>query len=230
MVSDPLVSIEAEPLDQTIRPKGSYMAIKGKRGVAAARAAQMVQSSYQMIRLTERISGRLRGLAFKLKIMASGGRVGRRPSVGRGVHVSAAHDAKILIGDRVSLGTGVILIVGSKATFDVGNDVYVGHYTLIGAELSIAIGDRALIAEHCSIRDHDHDVSAISMHSASLVCSPVCIGDDSWIARGVAVLEGARIGEGAVIGANAVVRGAIPGNTIAVGVPARVVRTRLRPQ
>jgi acetyltransferase-like isoleucine patch superfamily enzyme len=202
------------------------MAIKGKRRLAAAGAAQVVQSSYQMIRLIERISARLRGLALKLKIMASGGRVGRRLSVGRGVHVFASHGAKILIGDRVSLGTGVILSVG-KATFDVGNDVYIGHYTIIGAELSIAIGDRALIAEHCSIRDHNHDVSAISMHSASLVCSPVCIGDDSWIARGVAVLEGARIGKGAVIGANAVVRGAIPENAIAVGVPARVVRTRL---
>jgi len=61
--------------------------------------------------------------------------------------------------------------VGSKATFVIGNDVHVGHYTLIGAELSIAIGERALIAEHCSIRDHEHDVSATSMHSASLVCS-----------------------------------------------------------
>jgi len=203
------------------------MAKRDKRELEAASAKQVVESLYQMIRLTERISGRLRGLAIKLKIMSSGGRVGRRLSVGHGVHVRVAHDAKIRIGDRVSLGTGVILSVGSKATFEIGNDVYVGHYTLIGAELSIAIGERTLIAEHCSIRDHDHDVSAISMQSASLVCSPVCIGEDSWIARGVAVLKGARIGEGSVIGANAVVRGAIPENAIAVGVPARVVRERL---
>jgi acetyltransferase-like isoleucine patch superfamily enzyme len=203
------------------------MAIKDKREVTAASAAQFFRSFYLMIRLMERVSGRLRGLAIKLKIMTSGGRVGRHLSVGHGVHVIAAHDAKIRIGDRVSLGNGVILIVDGKATLDIGNDVYVGHYTLIGAELSIAIGERALIAEHCSIRDHEHDVSAISMHSASLVCSPVCIGDDSWISRGVAVLKGAQIGEGAVIGANAVVRGAIPANAIAVGVPARVVRARL---
>jgi acetyltransferase-like isoleucine patch superfamily enzyme len=117
--------------------------------------------------------------------------------------------------------------VGSKAIFDVGNDVYVGHYTLIGVQNSVTIGNRVQIAEHCSVRDHDHDVTAISMHSASLVCSQVCIGEGSWIARGVAVLRGARIGEGAVIGANAVVRGAIPQNAIAVGVPASVVRTRL---
>ncbi len=203
------------------------MAIKNKRELTVASAGQVVQPLYQMIRLTERISGRLRGLAFKLRLMASGGRVGSRLSVGRGVHITSAHDATIRIGDRVSLKAGVILSVGSKSTFDIGNDVHVGHYTLIGAEHSITIGDRAQIAEHCSIRDHDHDVSAISIHSGSLVCSPVRIGEGSWIARGVAVLKGARIGKGAVIGANAVVRGAIPENAIAVGIPASVVRMRL---
>ena len=116
----------------------------------------MIQLLYQMIRLTERISGRFRGLAFKLRLMASGGRVGSRLSVGHGVRITAAHDAQIRIGDRVSLQAGVILSVGSKATFDVGNDVYVGHYTLIGVEHSITVGDRSQIAEHCSIRDHGH--------------------------------------------------------------------------
>jgi acetyltransferase-like isoleucine patch superfamily enzyme len=203
------------------------MVIKDRKEPRAVGAAQLVQPFYQLLRLTDRIGGRLRGLALKMRLMASGGRVGRRLSAGRGVRIRAAHDAKIRIGDHVSLASGVILSVGSKATFDVGNDVYVGHYTLIGAEHSIIIGDHVQIAEHCSIRDHDHDVSAISMHSESLVCLPVCIGEGSWIARGVAVLKGARIGEGAVIGANAVVRGAIPQNAIAVGVPASVVRMRL---
>jgi acetyltransferase-like isoleucine patch superfamily enzyme len=40
------------------------------------------------------------------------------------------------------------------------------------------------------------------------------------------VLKGADIGPGAIIGANAVVRGEIPENAVAVGVPARVIRTR----
>jgi acetyltransferase-like isoleucine patch superfamily enzyme len=203
------------------------MAITDKRKLAAASAVRVIKPLYRLIRLTERISGRRRGLMIYLKIMASGGRVGRRLSVGHGVRVIAAHDARIRIGDRVSFGTGVILVVGSKATLEIGNDVHVGNYTLIGAELSIIIGGRALIAEHCSIRDHEHDVSAASIHSAPLVCTPVNIGEDSWIARGVAVLKGAQVGEGAVIGANAVVRDSIPENVIAVGAPAKVVRARL---
>jgi acetyltransferase-like isoleucine patch superfamily enzyme len=40
------------------------------------------------------------------------------------------------------------------------------------------------------------------------------------------VLDGCAIGDGAIIGAGAVVRGAVPANAIAVGVPARVIAHR----
>jgi acetyltransferase-like isoleucine patch superfamily enzyme len=88
------------------------------------------------------------------------------------------------------------------------------------------MADRVQVGEHSSIRDHDHDASALSMHSARLICSPVSIGEDSWIGRGVAVLRGACIEAGAIIGANAVVRGKIPQDGIAVGIPAQVIRIR----
>jgi acetyltransferase-like isoleucine patch superfamily enzyme len=131
------------------------------------------------------------------------------------------------VGDRVTLGAGVILTVGKNASLTIGSDVRITHYTMIGAEASISIADRAQVGEHCSIRDHDHDVSASSMHGAAVVCSPVSIGADSWIGRGVAILRGSRVGAGAIIGANAVVRSEIPNDSIAVGVPARVIRSRL---
>lgn len=180
----------------------------------------------RMGRLVARFNGRLRGLILKVHLFAIGGHVGKRLSVGRGVQLITAHGANVRIGDRVSLGTGVILNVGSGATVIIGDDVRITHYTLIGAECSISMADRVQIGEHCSIRDHDHDASAFSMHAASLICSPVRIEEDSWIGRGVAVLRGSCIESGAVIGANAVVRGKIAKDAIAVGIPARVVRIR----
>jgi len=54
----------------------------------------------------------------------------------------------------------------------------------------------------------------------------VCIGEDAWICRGAAVLKGAVIEAGAAVGANAVAIGRIPANTVAVGIPARVVHAR----
>ena len=52
----------------------------------------------------------------------------------------------------------------------------------------------------------------------------VSIGSGSWIGHGSVVLPGARIGEHVVIGANSVVTGEIPSYSVAVGVPARVIK------
>jgi len=181
---------------------------------------------FYALRLGARINGRLRGLWLKVRLAAVGAQVGKRLSAGRGVQISTAPGARWHIGDRVSLGAGVILSVAKGASLTIGDDVRITHYTLIGAEDSIAIADRAQVGEHSSIRDHEHDASARSMHAAAAVCAPVSIGADSWIGRGVAVLKGSHIGAGAVIGANAVVRGDIPPDAIAAGIPARVIRIR----
>jgi serine acetyltransferase len=178
------------------------------------------------LRLTERIRRRLRGWWLKFQLKALGASVGKRLSADRGVQMTTATGARWHIGDRVSLGAGVILSVGKEANLTIGNDVRIMHYTMIGVEHSISIGDRVQIAEHSSIRDHDHDTSRPSMHGAAVICSAVSIGEDAWIGRGVAVLKGSQVGAGAVIGANAVARGEIPKDAIAVGVPARVIRMR----
>lgn len=205
---------------------GNYMAILGGGNLATESIRLAAWPLPRVTRLAARIGGRLRGSILKMRLLAIGGQVGKRLSVGRGVQLIAARGATVCIGDRVSLGTGVILSVGSEASVVIGDDVRLTHYTLIGAECFISMADRVQVGEHCSIRDHDHDASALSMHAARLICSPVSIGEDSWIGRGVAVLRGSRIESGAIIGANAVVRGKIPKNAVAVGIPTRVVRIR----
>lgn len=185
-----------------------------------------MRMSFHILRTAERLNGRIRGIIFRMRVSTVGGTAGKQIAVGPGVKLIVARGARLHIGDRVAIGIGAVISVGERASLVVGEDAYIGHYTLIGAERSLTIGDRAQIAEHCSLRDHDHDTTAASMRTAAVVCAPTCIGMDAWVGRGVAVLRGAQIGEGTVIGANAVVRGPIPGHTVAAGVPARVIRTR----
>ncbi len=52
------------------------------------------------------------------------------------------------------------------------------------------------------------------------------IGDGSWLGHGTVVLPGARIGRNVVVGANSVVKGELPDDCLAAGVPARVLRQR----
>ena len=54
---------------------------------------------------------------------------------------------------------------------------------------------------------------------------PIHIGENVWLGANVTVLGGVTIGDNAVIAAGAVVTKNIPPNTVAAGVPARVVRT-----
>ena len=106
------------------------------------------------------------------------------------------------------------------------------HNLHIGAIDSVVIGDRVLIASGVYISDHGHgDYSGNSQSSPleppakrPLISHPVQIGDDVWLGENVLVLPGVKIGNGVVIGAGAVVTSNIPDYSIAVGVPAKVIK------
>jgi acetyltransferase-like isoleucine patch superfamily enzyme len=56
--------------------------------------------------------------------------------------------------------------------------------------------------------------------------SQAIIINDCWLGSGVKVLDGVTIGKGSVIGAGSVVTKDIPELSVAVGVPARVIKKR----
>lgn len=68
----------------------------------------------------------------------------------------------------------------------------------------------------------DHDVKILEQ---VLDVKETIVGEDSFLGKNVCVMPGVRIGRGCVIGANAVVTKDIPDYSIAVGVPAKVIKT-----
>ena len=77
-----------------------------------------------------------------------------------------------------------------------------------------------------TIRDQNHRFGpGLTTAQAGFITAPVTIGDNVWIGAKVMVTKGVTIGENAVIGANSVVTRDIPANSVAVGIPARVIRT-----
>ena len=57
------------------------------------------------------------------------------------------------------------------------------------------------------------------------ITKPITIGDNVYIGNNVIILPGVTIGSNVIIGAGAVVSRSIPDNSVAVGVPARVIKT-----
>ena len=134
---------------------------------------------------------------------------------------------RIVIGARSAIQDGAV-IQADGGIVCLGQDVFIGFNSQIVALERVAIGADALIAPGCVIRDADHrfDEVGAAIRTQGHKVHPISIGRDVWLGANVVVTAGSSIGDGAVIGANAVVTKAIPSYSVAVGIPARVVRNR----
>ena len=133
----------------------------------------------------------------------------------------------VSIGEDCRLGVGVFFRGKRTGKIKIGSSVLFGDNDCVNCAGEIVIGDRTMIAANTFITDLDHGCQKGSpMSTQPLSISKVTIGSDVWIGNGVTILKGSVIHDGAVIGAGAVVKGEIPENAIAVGVPAKVIKYR----
>ena len=113
---------------------------------------------------------------------------------------------------------------------DNGKNISVGNNFLInfnGVILDIApvtIGDNVMIGPNTLITTVNHPLNAKERRNHMAIATPVTIGNDVWIGGNVTILPGVNIGDKAVIAAGAVVTKDVPANTVAGGVPARVIK------
>lgn len=116
---------------------------------------------------------------------------------------------------------------GVPASLTLGNGCILGYNNHIAAVRDVVIGDHVLTANNVYISDNLHDYEDITrpvMHQPVQFKRGVSIGAGCWIGENACII-GARIGKNCVIGANAVVTHDIPDYSVAVGVPAVVIRT-----
>lgn len=76
-----------------------------------------------------------------------------------------------------------------------------------------------------SIYTAGHDTSVLSRIKFVEFGHPIRIQDDCWIGGGVTILPSVTIGKGSTVGAGAVVTKSIPPYSVALGSPAKVVKT-----
>lgn len=122
-------------------------------------------------------------------------------------------------------GKGIVFY--GEGTISIGNNTYIGEYsTLQSSEgASIVIGDNCAISHYVSIYTLSYSANAVLRGDMKTnKKGDVTIGNGCWIGMRVFIKEGVKIGNNCVIGANSVVTSDIPDNSLAIGVPAKVVR------
>jgi len=135
-----------------------------------------------------------------------------------------------ILGDLLGgVGTGVEV----RAPFrcDYGTYIRIGARTFVNFGLvaldvmPITIGDDVQIGPNVQLLTATHPLDPALRRARWEAGEPITIGDNVWLGGGVIVLPGVTIGEDAVVGAGAVVTRAVPPGAVAVGNPARVIRT-----
>ncbi|MEN2741682.1 sugar O-acetyltransferase [Microbacterium sp. X-17] len=138
--------------------------------------------------------------------------------------------ARPLLAELVgSLGEGAF--VKPPLYVDYGENIHIGAGTFINYNLTaldvatITIGRDCMIGPGVQLLTPTHPIDPELRRAHLEAALPIVIGDNVWLGGGVIVCPGVTIGDDTVIGAGSVVTRDIPAGVVAVGSPARVVRS-----
>jgi len=175
------------------------------------------------------------------------GAMGRNAIIGR--NCVFRHPRQMFIGDSVVIDDNVLLdargvgsekflledealisrnvIIKSKGgPVRIGKRVNVGDGTVIVGHRGVLIDDDAAIASGCQIIAGTFPMNELTKpppQRTSISAGPIEIGAGAWVATGVEILDGVKIGESAVVSAGSTVMRSVAPRTVVQGNPAKKV-------
>ena len=129
------------------------------------------------------------------------------------------------LGSHTYLDYGVyikfpwLVRIGSQCSINRGTEFYPDFF----GRHEIIIGNNVRIAPNVHFYAAGHDISDMNYAHCG---DEIVVGDDVWLGAGAMILPGVTIGSGTVIGAGSVVTCDIPERVVAVGNPARAIKSR----
>lgn len=161
---------------------------------------------------------------------------------------------KIVIGRNTRLNGTSFRIVGNNNIIEFGENVnigkgcsfwaegnniriYVGNHTTFTQKVhvnaqednsQILIGDDCMFSNTIIIRTSDSHPIYNSDNIRINPAKSINIGEHVWIAPNTKIMKGVTIGSGSIIGSDTIVTKDLPSNILAVGHPAKVVKTDVR--
>ena len=144
--------------------------------------------------------------------------VGKGTTVGPGTQI--INSVNVHIGNDCLLLDSVFIRAGTEGKITIGDRCALNSFCRLFGHGSIEIGEDTQLGPGSLITTTEHDYNG----ALETNFKPVLIGRRVWVGANVTILPGVEIGDFAVIGAGSVVARSIPPRSVAVGVPARVVK------
>lgn len=133
--------------------------------------------------------------------------------------------AGVRVGDGARLVSSVKIWTSGPVT--IGEGTFVGHEVMIaGGNAPVVIGKNCDIAPRVLIVTGSHKPGDRSRAAGEGISQPISIGDGVWIGASTTILGNVEVGSGTMIGAGSLVNKSIPTQTVALGIPCKVVRQR----
>jgi maltose O-acetyltransferase len=130
------------------------------------------------------------------------------------------------IGDRVRLVSTVakLELAVNEGKLEICDGAYINYGCSIAAQKLVRIGPNARIGTYVMITDNNFHRLEPEHRDEIPESAPVILEENVWLGGRVTVLPGVTIGAGSAVGAGSVVTHDIPPRSLAVGVPARVIK------
>jgi acetyltransferase-like isoleucine patch superfamily enzyme len=141
---------------------------------------------------------------------------GRCISIGRNAHIVTAGDRQVSLATWTFEDHQGQIVIGDQCLLCPG--------VRIDSAAEVRIGDNSMIAAGAYLTDADwHDIYDRTRPVGNTAA--IQIAENVWIGDGATICKGVSVGKNSIIGASSVVAQDIPENSIAVGNPAKVVKT-----
>lgn len=130
------------------------------------------------------------------------------------------------LGRNSYLSDGVVVLYPEN--IEIGDDVSVNQLCVIHGMGGVRIGSKSRIGYGVKLLSFNHEFAERGMPimNQGYDKGMIDIGEDVWIGANSIVLKGVKIGRGSVIGACSLVNKDVPPYSVAIGIPARVMKKR----
>lgn len=140
--------------------------------------------------------------------------------------------SRLEIGNRcIFYELSGIIDLRKNVVMQIGDDFTINGNYHIYSRANIFIGKDCMFSYDISIRGDDgHSIFDIldrkNINSTDAICRErgIVIGNHVWVGERATILYNTEIGDGSIVGAMSLVKGKIPNNCTAAGIPAKILR------